>query len=104
MSVSATSHWSLPELLKTSFRIGMHLSVDGSCDAVSDTIKIAAFSFEFVVLILDEGVTLMVELLSRIYNVVRAHGPPGNRILVRMPQQRLLCVLSCYWTLIKLDI
>ena len=74
----------------------MHLSVDGSCDAVSDTIKTAAFSFEFVVLIVDEEVTLMVEFLSRIYNVVCARTT-WIHVLVRMPKQRsvqVVCLLK----------
>jgi hypothetical protein len=53
ISVSLTSHWSFPRSPKTFLRIGMHLSVDGSSEAVSDTIKIAAFNFEFVVAMLD---------------------------------------------------
>jgi hypothetical protein len=35
--------------------MGMHLSVEGSRDAVSDTTNIAALSFEVVVLILVEN-------------------------------------------------
>jgi hypothetical protein len=72
ISVSATSHWSLPESPKTFLRIGIHLSVEGSWNAVSDTIRMAAFSFGCVVLMLVIKVTLLVELLSR--NVVLARA------------------------------
>ena len=42
--VTDTSHWSFPTVSKTSWRIAVHLSEEGSCDAVSETISMAALS------------------------------------------------------------
>ena len=47
ISVAATSHWSFPMVLNTSVKIGIHLSVAGSFDAVSDRTRMAAFNLVF---------------------------------------------------------
>jgi hypothetical protein len=49
--VVLTSHWSFPTLANTSFKTGMHLSVVGSFEAVSETMSTAAFSLEPLLLI-----------------------------------------------------
>jgi hypothetical protein len=53
--VSVTSHWLSPTVPKTSVKIGMHLSVEGSLNAVSETMRIAALSLVLPSLMVVNG-------------------------------------------------